>query len=136
VYLVGNKGAGKSAVASAVARSFRCSSQSLCFSEVVHCKLLKGSKRSVVQTTLENVVRRAIANAPSVIVLDDLDALVPAAGSSGGGDGAEDVQVRGWCLHTRVGFLIYFVVFGTKCCVYSPTSAILQPALIVEQQSS
>jgi SpoVK/Ycf46/Vps4 family AAA+-type ATPase len=90
---VGNKGAGKSAVARAVARRFRCSPQSLSYCEVVQCKLLKGSKRSVVQGAFESAVRRAIANAPSVIILDDLDALLPAAGSSGGGDSAEDVQV-------------------------------------------
>lgn len=94
VYLCGGRGAGKTALAQAIARSLRCDTNALVQTIWVSCANLRGGKRSEVESTIASAFTKALRMAPALIVFDDLDLLLPTpAGGDGGGGGGEDAQL-------------------------------------------
>ena len=95
IYIHGSHGIGKTSILEASARRFRCSSLSLVHTVWIDCLKLRGGKRSSVVEKLEESFTEAYKRAPSLVVFDDLDLLIPAsAGTAGGagGGGQEDAQ--------------------------------------------
>ena len=77
VYVYGGRGFGKTTLARAVAARLAADDDCLAKTVWVSCNELKGQKRSNVERHLKDAFRTASQNAPALIVLDDLDALIP-----------------------------------------------------------
>ena len=80
-YVFAGRGAGKSSVADALCRALADDQDALVWSTVVDCQALKGGKRSEVQAKVDEAVAKAEARSPSLLVFDDLDALIPSESS-------------------------------------------------------
>jgi len=92
LYICGGRGCGKTTLVKAVARELRISPESLTHTVWLGCASLRGSKRSEVEAAFTKVFKEALKRAPSLIVLDDLDLLLPAP-VGGAGAAAEDAQL-------------------------------------------
>lgn len=90
VYLCGSRGSGKTHLLRALSRHYRCRPDSLAHTVWVSCGSLKGMKRSHIRNVFENAIEDALTHAPALLVLDDLDMLLPAP--SGGAESQEDAQ--------------------------------------------
>ena len=77
VYLTGGNGQGKTTVASVIATMFRRYTFSLTHVVWVDCRALLGSSTEYIESILKMAWQEASERSPSVIVLDDLDVLVP-----------------------------------------------------------
>ncbi|XP_071524127.1 LOW QUALITY PROTEIN: peroxisomal ATPase PEX1-like [Panulirus ornatus] len=78
--LHGSKGAGKTSLAQSLIEGLS-SYPYFMHSEIVSFKLLKGKKMEAVEKKLQLIFKEAIFKRPSIIVLDDIDHLVPSQGS-------------------------------------------------------
>eukprot|EP00898_Chlorokybus_atmophyticus_P005332 jgi/Chlat1/57/ChrspC240389S00935 len=92
--LHGPQGCGKSAVAAALARHFQRNQQSLCHSVVLRCNELVGEQPEKLEESLKRIVQEAVDYAPSVVILDDLDAILPA--SEGGAASESNAALSGY----------------------------------------
>lgn len=80
----GDRGSGKSTILAALIRELEEDLRCMAYSVVVDCRNLRGIKMESVKAKLVEVFDEAAAHAPSVVVLDNLDALVPEEDESGG----------------------------------------------------
>ena len=87
-YLYGSRGSGKSTLIKALGRSLGLDKDFLTCVIRVECATLKGGKRSAIQKRLEKAVQLAQARSPALLVLEDLDALLPQPSNPG----EEDAQ--------------------------------------------
>ena len=77
--LHGSKGSGKTSLLQTLAQNLSASPYFLHF-QFVNFKQLKGKKMETVEKKLQSVFREAIFRRPSIIVLEDLDCIVPSKG--------------------------------------------------------
>ena len=87
-YLYGPRGCGKSTVIRALARTLGEDVNFLTFVVRLDCAAMKGGKRSAIQKKMERAVHLAQSRSPSLVVFDDLDALLPQPSNPG----EEDAQ--------------------------------------------
>ncbi|TYZ66272.1 hypothetical protein PybrP1_005424 [[Pythium] brassicae (nom. inval.)] len=80
----GDRGSGKSTLAAALADELSADRRSMARNIVVDCRNLRGVKMETAKAKLAAAFDDAAARAPSVVVLDNLDALVPEEDESGG----------------------------------------------------
>lgn len=84
-------GGGKSTAAAAFARWLRCRSKHPVATHVLRCSTLTGMPMAAVLGAVRGAFEAALAQAPCVLVLDDVDVVAPApqqdAGDGGGGPG-------------------------------------------------
>ena len=103
--ICGASGTGKTALATAAAHNFRCGEasqhssngppQAPAFFLAVDCASFVSAKAATVKSSWRKIYKEAQRNAPSVIVCDDLDQLVPSGGSEGGGGAARETNALG-----------------------------------------
>lgn len=80
----GERGSGKSTLLRALVNEVRTSSKFAAFATTVECRNLRGLKMESVKSRLNDLFEEATAHAPVLIVLDNLDALVPEEDESAG----------------------------------------------------
>ncbi|KAE8900407.1 hypothetical protein PF005_g1768 [Phytophthora fragariae] len=80
----GERGSGKSTLLRALVHEVQTSSKFGAFTTIVECRNLRGFKMESVKSRLNDVFEDASAHAPALIVLDNLDALVPEEDESAG----------------------------------------------------
>ena len=102
--ICGASGTGKTALAAAAAHDFRCGAsvrlgngtpQAPAYILAVDCASFVSAKANTVKSSWRKIYKDAQRNAPSIIVCDDLDQLVPAGGSEGGGGAARETKALG-----------------------------------------
>lgn len=76
-FLYGDRGSGKSTLLRSLAQEIEGSRACSAHSVITDCRNLRGIKMESVKARLTELFDEAFAKAPSVIVLDNLDALVP-----------------------------------------------------------
>ena len=103
VYLHGSRGSGKTSVMQAAARKMRRDPGSLVHTVWIDCLKLRGSKRSEVRERLESAFSEAYDRAPSIVVMDDIDLLVPASEKSA----SKEMTTR--LLGSQSGFAILYL---------------------------
>nr|BAP69144.1 RxLR effector candidate protein [Hyaloperonospora arabidopsidis Emoy2] len=84
VLVCGDRGSGKSTLLGALAHEVRTRCEYAAFATIVDCRDLRGLKMETVKSRLSDLFDEAAAHAPAVIVLDNLDALVPEEDESAG----------------------------------------------------
>ncbi|TMW62309.1 hypothetical protein Poli38472_009802 [Pythium oligandrum] len=84
VLLHGDRGSGKSTVLRALADHLQVDTQSLASLVHLECRNLRGLKMDMVKTRLSEAFQEAQTFAPSIIVLDNVDALVPEENETAG----------------------------------------------------
>ncbi|KAK1940471.1 Peroxisome biosynthesis protein PAS1 [Phytophthora citrophthora] len=82
--LNGERGNGKSTLLRALVHEVQTSSQFSAVTTIVECRNLRGLKMDTVKTRLNELFEEASAHAPALIVLDNLDALIPEEDESAG----------------------------------------------------
>ncbi|RLN50586.1 hypothetical protein BBJ28_00017669 [Nothophytophthora sp. Chile5] len=80
----GERGSGKSTLLRSLVQALDTSSSFLAYTTIVECRNLRGLKMESVKSRLSDLFEDAVAHAPAVIVLDNLDALVPEEDESAG----------------------------------------------------
>ena len=85
VYLTGCRGQGKTTVASVIATMLSRYTMSLSHVVWIDCRGLLGRSPKDITTSLESAWREAASRTPSILVLDDLDVLMPSEVEGGGG---------------------------------------------------
>ncbi|RLN92258.1 hypothetical protein BBJ28_00020216, partial [Nothophytophthora sp. Chile5] len=80
----GERGSGKSTLLRSLVQALETSSTCLAYTTIVECRNLRGLKMESVKSRLSDLFEDAVAHAPAVIVLDNLDALVPEEDESAG----------------------------------------------------
>ncbi|GMF28139.1 unnamed protein product [Phytophthora lilii] len=80
----GERGNGKSTLLRALVHEVQTSSKFAAFATIVECRNLRGLKMESVKSRLNDLFEEAAAHAPALIVLDNLDALVPEEDESAG----------------------------------------------------
>lgn len=80
----GDRGSGKTTILKSLARELQEDKNVMAYSIFVECRNLRGAKMETVKTKLTEIFDEAASHAPSVVVLDNLDALVPEEDESGG----------------------------------------------------
>lgn len=80
----GERGSGKSTYLRAIVHDIQTSSKFAAFATSVECRNLRGLKMESVKSRLSDLFEEAITHAPALIVLDNLDALVPEEEESAG----------------------------------------------------
>ena len=89
IYICGPHACGKTTLAKALARRMRVTHGA--FSVYLDCALLRGQKRSTVQSELMKALDQAKSHSPSMVVLDNLDLLLPTPSQ---GEAQEDSSTR------------------------------------------
>ncbi|CEG47464.1 peroxisome biogenesis [Plasmopara halstedii] len=82
--MYGERGSGKSTILRTLVHEVQTSSNYLSFAKVVDCRDLRGRKMESVKSQLNELFENSAKLAPTLIVLDNLDALVPEEDESGG----------------------------------------------------
>ncbi|ETI54721.1 hypothetical protein L917_02294 [Phytophthora nicotianae] len=82
--LHGERGSGKSTLLRALVHEVQSSSKFSAYTTTVECRNLRGLKMESVKSRLNEVFEEADTHAPALIVLDNLDALVPEEDESAG----------------------------------------------------
>ncbi|EEY70091.1 peroxisome biogenesis factor, putative [Phytophthora infestans T30-4] len=82
--LHGERGSGKSTILRALVHEAQTSLQFSAWTKTIECRNLRGLKMDSVKTQLNRLFEEAAAHAPALIVLDNLDALVPQEDESAG----------------------------------------------------
>ncbi|KAG1689601.1 hypothetical protein DVH05_002110 [Phytophthora capsici] len=82
--LHGERGNGKSTLLRALVHEIQNSSKFSAYATIVDCRNLRGLKMETVKTRLNELFEDATAHSPALIVLDNLDALVPEEDDSAG----------------------------------------------------
>ncbi|CAI5747420.1 unnamed protein product [Peronospora destructor] len=82
--IYGERGSGKSTYLRAIVHDIRASSKFAAFATTVECRNLRGLKMEAVKSRLTDLFAEAAAHAPALILLDNLDALVPEEDESAG----------------------------------------------------
>ncbi|KAG3113879.1 hypothetical protein PI124_g7112 [Phytophthora idaei] len=80
----GERGSGKSTLLCALVHEVQTSSKFSAYTTMIECRNLRGLKMESVKTRLNELFEEAAAHAPALIVLDNLDALVPEEDESAG----------------------------------------------------
>ncbi|KAG6971582.1 hypothetical protein JG687_00001937 [Phytophthora cactorum] len=80
----GERGSGKSTLLRALVHEVQTSSKFSAYTTTIECRNLRGLKMELVKTRLNELFEEAAAHAPALIVLDNLDALVPEEDESAG----------------------------------------------------
>lgn len=80
----GDRGSGKTTILKSLARELQENKNVMAYSIFVECRNLRGVKMETVKSKLTEIFDEAASHAPSVVVLDNLDALVPEEDESGG----------------------------------------------------
>lgn len=80
----GDRGSGKTTLLRSLVRELETDAQCLAYSVVVECRALRGVKMETLKRKLSDAFDDAAAQAPAVVVLDNLDALVPEEDESAG----------------------------------------------------
>ncbi|GMF19722.1 unnamed protein product [Phytophthora fragariaefolia] len=80
----GERGSGKSTLLRALVHEVQTSTKFGAFTTIVECRNLRGLKMESVKSRLNDLFEEATTHAPSLIVLDNLDALVPEEDESAG----------------------------------------------------
>jgi peroxin-1 len=88
LFMYGAQGCGKTSAASAFARMLRMHPDTMAWTVWIDCVGLRGLKMVDLQTKLKDVWACAEEHAPSLIVLENLDAIAPADGEEKGGAAA------------------------------------------------
>lgn len=83
-FVHGNRGSGKTTILHALAKELEEDRQCFTYNIFVDCRNLRGLKMESVKGKLKEVFEDASTHAPSVIILDNLDALVPEEEESAG----------------------------------------------------
>ncbi|OQR82220.1 peroxisome biogenesis factor [Thraustotheca clavata] len=83
VLLWGPRGVGKSTLLHIFEQKLRKSHSILCETVIVPCRDLRGLKMNTVKSKLQEAFDRALHFAPCVILLDDIDALIPPEAEDG-----------------------------------------------------
>lgn len=76
-FIHGNRGSGKTTILQALTKELEEDPQCFTYNTIVDCRNLRGLKMESVKSKLKEIFEDASAHAPSVIILDNLDALVP-----------------------------------------------------------
>ncbi|DBA04317.1 TPA: hypothetical protein N0F65_002079 [Lagenidium giganteum] len=84
ILLVGDRGNGKSTILKSLQDELLYDQRSLATPVFVECRQLRGMKMDSLKSKLSEAFDLAQAHAPSLIVLDNLDALIPAEDESAG----------------------------------------------------
>jgi peroxin-1 len=84
VLVHGERGSGKSTLLRALVHELGSSPQFAAFTAIVECRNLRGLKMEAVKSRLTALFDEASTNAPALLVLDNLDALVPQEDESAG----------------------------------------------------
>jgi hypothetical protein len=87
ILLCGNAGVGKSSILCSVSTALRFQRSTLAHTVWIPCSELVHEKRTAIRAYLDRAVREAIASAPTLIVFDDIDKLVPAVDPTDNGSG-------------------------------------------------
>ncbi|KAL3658837.1 hypothetical protein V7S43_016203 [Phytophthora oleae] len=82
--LHGERGNGKSTLLRTLVHDVQTYSKFSAYATIVECRNLRGLKMEAVKTRLNELFEEATAHAPALIVLDNLDALVPEEDESAG----------------------------------------------------
>ena len=90
--LFGPRGTGRSTFAAAAARALREHPGALVHTVWVDCVALRGAKMEALQARLAAAWEEARRHAPSLLVLDNVDAVAPAVEGGDGGGSAADAQ--------------------------------------------
>lgn len=93
--LVGARGAGKSSLAQAVAARLEASPAVVANVERINCLSLRGKALTVVMDHFSEVFARAQSLSPSLICIDDLDVVAPAARTTTGSENPDSVRGLG-----------------------------------------
>lgn len=80
----GDRGSGKTTILRSLARELQDDKNAMAYSIFVECRNLRGAKMETVKTKLTEIFDEAAVHAPSIVVFDNLDALVPEEDESGG----------------------------------------------------
>jgi len=83
-FLFGDRGSGKSTLLRSLSQELESSAACGAYSLITDCRNLRGLKMESVKARLSELFDNAFVNAPAVIVLDNLDALVPEEDESAG----------------------------------------------------
>lgn len=86
-YLHGGRGCGKSTLVRSLRKTLGEDVNFLVNTLVLDCGILKGGKRSMIQKKFEKVVKEAVANSPTLVILEDLDSLLPRPANASEEDG-------------------------------------------------
>ncbi|UIZ22372.1 hypothetical protein KXD40_005076 [Peronospora effusa] len=82
--IYGERGSGKSTYLRAIVHDIQRSSKFAAFATTIECRNLRGLKMEAVKSRLTDLFKEAATHAPALIVLDNLDALVPEENESAG----------------------------------------------------
>ncbi|KAF1329603.1 Peroxisome biogenesis factor, partial [Globisporangium splendens] len=82
--IYGDRGSGKTTILKSLASELQDDTNSLSYSIFVECRNLRGLKMETVKAKLNEIFEEANSHAPSVVILDNLDALVPEEDESNG----------------------------------------------------
>lgn len=82
--IYGDRGSGKTTILRSLATELQEHPSSLSYSIFVECRNLRGLKMETVKAKLNEIFDEATSHAPSVVIFDNLDALVPEEDESGG----------------------------------------------------
>jgi SpoVK/Ycf46/Vps4 family AAA+-type ATPase len=99
VVLHGSKGCGKTNVLKAFLDEYQSNPMSMCFGIFVDCRDLRGLKMESVKSRLTDIFEQAALNAPSLIALDNLDALAPEENEGGGPANEQSCRLAEHLLH-------------------------------------
>lgn len=89
VVLHGSRACGKTTLLNAICSAYRQHIDCLCHVEIISCRSLRGLKMNSLKEKLSTAFDSAIRHAPSILAIDDLDAIVPAESDAPGAPNAQ-----------------------------------------------
>ncbi|KAI9345328.1 P-loop containing nucleoside triphosphate hydrolase protein [Obelidium mucronatum] len=118
----GNHGLGKSTLINHVLYNFSHSLEMLTYSHIVSCASLRNKKPAQIKDALSRAFTIALFQAPSILVLDDLDLIAPANAENADALGSRQIAE----------FLIPLI---KKYCIHGAPGAVVLVATAVDKQS-
>ena len=117
ILLIGEIGSGKTHLALTLAsRLFRSNSTGMVY---LDCKMLQATPESTLSSILDEIqtsCQKALHKQPSLLILDDLDAIIPNSESSDGGDGSIHHQQTNPALVSQVKTVVDHLLHHSRQC--------------------
>ncbi|KAJ3287610.1 Peroxisome biosynthesis protein pex1 [Rhizoclosmatium sp. JEL0117] len=122
VLVHGNQGLGKTTLVQRVLYSLGRDISTLAYSQVVSCAALKDKKSGQIKDSLSRAFASALFQAPSVLVLDDLDLIAPANAENADALGSRQIAE-------------HLIPLIRKYCIHGPPGAVTVVATAIDKQS-